>query len=183
MPVKHQMTVWVVVLAAALSYGIVFLILSQQSTPQSNIVENQAPQALPAVRFYDAKGAAATLADFKGQPMVINLWATWCPPCVGELPSLDRLQAKMKSKGLKVIAISMDKGDNMDAVTKFLQKRRIEHFAPYWDKDRQVMEAFEVENLPVSFLVSRDGKIVKRLEGPAVWDKGDALKSVQELLK
>ena len=182
MPVKHQMTVWVVVLAAALSYGIVFLILAQQDTPQKNIVENQAVQSLPALTFYDAAGKAATLADFKGQPLVVNLWATWCPPCVGELPSLDRLQAKMKGK-LKVVTISTDRGDDMSAVTKFLHKQRIEHLSPYWDKDRQAMEAFEADNLPVSFLVSRDGTIIKRLDGPAVWDKGDMLKDIQALAK
>ena len=183
MPVKHQMTFWVVVLAAVVSYGIVFLILAQQGAPQKNIVENQASQTLPAVTFYDSDGKPATLADFKGQPLVVNLWATWCPPCVGELPSLDKLQAKMRAKGLKVIAISMDKGNGMETVTKFLHKQRIEHLTPYWDKDRQVMEAFNIEDLPVSYLVSRDGTIVKKYEGPYAWDKGETLKAVTALVK
>ena len=182
MPVKHQMQIWVVLLAALLSYGIVFLILSQQSTPEKNIVENQAAQMLPAVTFYGADGKVATLADFKGQPLIVNLWATWCPPCLGEMPSLDKLQAKMKKKDLKVVAISMDRGDTLAVVTKFLRKKRIEHLAPYWDKDRQVMEAWHVENLPVSYLISRDGKIIEKYEGPVVWDKGDVLKDVQRLV-
>lgn len=183
MPVKHQMKLWVVVLAAVISYGIVFLILAQQNHGAGNIAENQTPDVLAAATFYDADGKPATLADFKGKPLLVNLWATWCPPCVGELPSLDKLQAKLRSRGLKVIAISMDRGDDMKPVTAFLRKQRIEHLNVYWDKDHQVMENWHAEDLPVSYLISRDGKVMKKYEGPYIWDKGEMLTAVEALTK
>ncbi len=183
MAVKHQMKLWVVALAALLSYGIVLSILSQQQAPQQNIAENQAPDALPAASFYDAAGKAVTLADFKGHPVLVNLWATWCPPCVAELPSLDKLQAKLKNKGLIVVAISMDHGDDMTPIAKFLHKQRIEHLSPYWDKDRAVSEAWHAEDLPVSYFIGKDGKVVKKYEGTFTWDKGEMYRAVEAFVK
>jgi thiol-disulfide isomerase/thioredoxin len=183
MAVKPQMTIWVVALAAVLTYGIVYLILSHQDNNQAIIAENQTPQTLPKAYFYEPGGSKLSLADFKGRPVIVNLWATWCPPCIAELPSLDKLQAKMTGKGLAVVAIALDRGEDMTPVTDFLRKQRIEHLTPYWDKDRQVREAWNAENLPVSYLIDRNGVIVKKLEGTFVWDKGEMLKTVRKLVK
>ncbi|TAL31690.1 MAG: TlpA family protein disulfide reductase [Alphaproteobacteria bacterium] len=182
MRVKPQMALWVVALAALLSYGIVSLILSHRDAGRVNISENQDLKSLPAAAFYDASGKKVTLDDFKGQPVLVNLWATWCPPCVGELPSLERLQGKLRKQGLVVVAISMDRGEDMTAITKFLDKNRIEHLTPYWDKDREVLENWHAENLPVSYLIGRDGTVRKKFEGPAVWDRGEMLKMVQGMI-
>jgi len=182
MRVKPQIALWVVALAALLSYGIASLILSHRDTGRVEISENQDLKSLPVAAFYDASGKKVTLADFRGQPVLVNLWATWCPPCVGELPSLERLQGKLKKQGLAVVAISMDRGENMDAITRFLAKNRIEHLTAYWDKDREVIEKWHAEDLPVTYFISRDGSVRKKFEGPFVWDKGRMLKTVQEMV-
>lgn len=182
MRVKPQMALWVVALAALLSYGIVSLILSQRDASRADIVENQVLKTLPTAFFYEASGNKVTLDEFRGQPVLVNLWATWCPPCVGELPSLERLQGKMKPQGLKVVAISMDRGEDMTAVTTFLHKNRIEHLTPYWDKDRDVLEKWDAESLPVSYLISRDGGVVKKFEGPFDWDKPQMIRTLQEMM-
>lgn len=182
MRVKPQMALWVVALAALLSYGIVSLILSHRDTARVNISENQDLITLPAATFYAADGKKVTLEDFKGKPVLVNLWATWCPPCVGELPSLERLQGKLRKQGLVVVAISLDRGEDMTAVTKFLDKNRIEHLSPYWDKDREVLEKWHAEDLPVTYFISRDGSVRKKFEGPFVWDKGKMLKAVEEMV-
>ncbi|MEZ0225726.1 MAG: TlpA family protein disulfide reductase [Alphaproteobacteria bacterium] len=177
------MALWVVALAALLSYGIVSLILSHRDASRGDIAENQSVTALPAAVFYEASGKKVTLDDFKGQPVLVNLWATWCPPCVGELPSLDKLQAKLKSSGLVVLAISLDRGEDMTAITQFLGKHRIEHLTPYWDKDHEVRDQWESENLPVTWFISRDRKLRMKFEGPYAWDQGKMLKTIQGLVK
>jgi thiol-disulfide isomerase/thioredoxin len=182
MRVKPQMALWVVAMAALLSYGIVSLILSHRETTQTNISENQELKSLPAAVFFDAAGKKLTLADFKGRPVLLNLWATWCPPCVGELPSLDKLQAKLKKEGLAVVAISMDHTDDMKAITAFLDKHRIEHLAPYCDRDREVAEKWDAQTLPVTWFIGRDGTVKKKFEGPYFWDQTEMVKTVQGLI-
>jgi thiol-disulfide isomerase/thioredoxin len=126
-------------------------------------------------------GKKMSLADFKGKAVIVNLWATWCPPCVAELPSLDRLQGKMKDKGLVIIPISMDRGDSIAPVEKFLKKQGVMHLSLYWDKDHQIPEAWRYDGIPVSFLVAKDGHLVKKVEGNYVWDKGTMLKMAEDL--
>jgi hypothetical protein len=77
----------------------------------------------------------------------------------------------------------MDHGDDMTHISAYLHKQRIEHLTPYWDKDRAVAEAWHAEDLPVSYFISKDGKVVKKYEGPYVWDKGEMLKAVEDFVK
>ena len=134
---------------------------------------------LPAVSFYDKSGARLTLDDFKGRVVLVNLWATWCTPCVAELPSLDRLQKSLPADKFKIVAISMDT-TSMEAVTAFVQKRGVKNLDVYWDKDRQLPLKWSYEGLPTSFLLDRDGNTVKRYDGPEVWDKGNVLEEIRK---
>jgi thiol-disulfide isomerase/thioredoxin len=179
--VKLQMKLWVVALAALVSYGIVTCILSYQADNREN--KPAASETLPKAYFFDASGKKVTLADFSGRPVLVNLWATWCMPCVAELPALDRLQAKLRDTKLAVVIISMDRGENMNPVKEFLEKHRIEHLSPYWDKDREVMTQWTHAGLPVTFLIDREGRLAGKYEGPFEWDQGRMLKTVEDLAR
>jgi thiol-disulfide isomerase/thioredoxin len=123
----------------------------------------------PAVAFTTRDGAAKQLADFKGRFVLVNLWATWCIPCVQEMPALDRLQEKLGDK-LTVLAISEDRqGDT--AVAPFLDKNRIEHLAIYLDPKSTATNAFAVQGLPTTYLIAPDGTILGKEEGGAAWDQ------------
>lgn len=178
---------WVVAITALLTYGIVSLILSHPFDNRENIAAQDTGAAtgktLPEAYFFDEKDEKKTLADFRGQAVLVNLWATWCLPCVAELPALDKLQAKLDKKGLRVVAISMDRKGDMGKIKAFLQSHGADHLAPYWDKDRQILGNWDYEGIPVSFLLDAKGNLRETLEGPYEWDKGEILAKVEALLK
>jgi thiol-disulfide isomerase/thioredoxin len=134
----------------------------------------------PPVSFADQSGKTATLADFRGRVVLVNLWATWCAPCIKEMPSLARLQAKLG--GLKVLAISEDR-QAATVVPPFIEKNRIEGLAIYLDPKNDVDHALEVGGLPTSFLIDRDGRILGELEGAAEWDSPAMVSLIEGYLK
>jgi len=134
----------------------------------------------PPVSFADQSGKTATLADFRGDVVLVNLWATWCAPCIKEMPSLARLQAKLGD--LKVLAISEDR-QAATVVPPFIQKNRIEGLAIYLDPKNDVDHALAVGGLPTSFLIDRDGRIVGELEGAAEWDSPAMVSLIEGYLK
>jgi thiol-disulfide isomerase/thioredoxin len=127
-----------------------------------------APLPAPALPFTTRDGAAKQLSDFKGKLLLVNLWATWCGPCVAEMPALDRLQAKLGDK-LTVLAISEDRQGDA-AVAPFLAKNGIKTLAIYLDPKTAATNAFGAEGLPTSYLISADGTILGKEEGGAAWD-------------
>jgi thiol-disulfide isomerase/thioredoxin len=127
------------------------------------------PRPAPELAFTARDGTPKRLADFRGRVVLVNLWATWCGPCVEEMPSLDRLQAQF-GDALAVLAISEDRpGESV--VAPFLAKHKIGHLAVYLDVRNDAIKAFGVQGLPTSFLIGRDGRIIAMLEGAAQWDE------------
>ncbi|MBU6475319.1 MAG: TlpA family protein disulfide reductase, partial [Alphaproteobacteria bacterium] len=122
MPVKRQFLFFAFVAAVFASYGAVRI---------WRAINGPSLPPLPAVTFYDKLGHKVTLADFKGKVVLVNVWATWCPACVAELPSLDRLQAMMPEDKFSVVAISTDT-TSQKAIMAFLRARKVGHLAFYW---------------------------------------------------
>jgi thiol-disulfide isomerase/thioredoxin len=123
----------------------------------------------PAISFQDGERHRLTLADFRGQVVLVNIWATWCVPCVRELPSLDRLQAKVKPLGVKIVALSIDRG-GAEAVRQFFAENGIHNLDVYVDPTMAAQAAFEIPGLPTSILIDRNGHDRGRLVGGADWD-------------
>ncbi len=126
------------------------------------------PRPAPELGFTARDGTPRRLADFRGKVVLVNLWATWCGPCVEEMPSLDRLQAKL-GPALLVLAVSEDRGGE-SAVAPFLEKLKLGHLAVYLDPKNGAIKAFGVQGLPTSFLIGRDGRVRAMLEGSTTWD-------------
>lgn len=145
-------------------------------------VMNRLPSAGPPLaplQFYDKSDRPVTLADFKGQPVLVNLWATWCAPCVAEMPALDKLQAKYPKNKFRVVAVSVDM-TSMKMVTGFLAAHKVENIDAYWDKDRQTALKWAYSGLPTSYLIDAKGGVVKRYEG--VVDVSDLDEQIRALL-
>ena len=138
-------------------------------------------QTLPAVTFYDEKGQPVTLADFKGEVLLVNLWASWCPPCVAELPALDTLQAKLREKGLHVLPVSLDNKPVAD-VAAFLAERRVEQLSLYIDTDRQIPMKWTYAGIPASFLIDRNGVVIEQFDGPREWAEGEVFARIESQL-
>ncbi|HEX8365475.1 MAG TPA: TlpA disulfide reductase family protein [Allosphingosinicella sp.] len=137
--------------------------------PTGRLDRSRAGAAAPSVPFEDGEGQPATLADFRGRPLLVNFWATWCPPCVREMPSLDRLAAQQGRNGVQVIAISQDL-DGRQKVADFFAERRLAELEPYLDGDMAFMTALRIETLPTTILYDAAGREVWRMTGMAEWD-------------
>jgi thiol-disulfide isomerase/thioredoxin len=139
------------------------------------------PRPAPELAFTSRDGTPLRLADFRGRVVLVNLWATWCGPCVREMPSLDRLQAKVGDR-LLVLAISEDRG-GAHVVDPFLEKLALAHLAIFLDASSAAQQAFKVRGLPTSFLIDRDGRILGSLEGGAEWDAPEMVARLERYLR
>ncbi len=140
----------------------------------------QAP--LPEVPFVDGDGTARTLADFKGHGVVLNFWATWCVPCVAEMPALDRLRARLAGRGIEVLALSSDRG-GAPVVRAFFAKHGINHLPVTLDEGLRAARALGVQGLPTTVLIDGAGRDRGRLVGAAEWDSEDAVALAEDCLK
>jgi thiol-disulfide isomerase/thioredoxin len=127
------------------------------------------PKPVPDLEFVDVNDQPLHIADFTGQARLINLWATWCAPCVKEMPSLDRLQEAMPRDRFLVMPISVD-GPSKAKVKPFYKERNLLDLHIYYDKNRNAMSVLGVSLLPTSILVDPAGRELGRLEGDADWD-------------
>lgn len=126
------------------------------------------PQPAPEISVTDLDGNPVALSDFKGKFVLLNLWATWCQPCVKEMPSLVDLQKKLGS-ALTVVAVSEDHRGEV-IVKLFVQKLGLDALKIGLDPKSAASRALDVRGLPSSFLIDPDGKIVGKVEGAADWD-------------
>jgi thiol-disulfide isomerase/thioredoxin len=130
---------------------------------------NNPPLPVPETRFLDAAGKDVALADFKGRVLLVNFWATWCAPCIQELPSLDRLQAEIGGKDFTVLTINEDR-QGAAVAGPFLEKHGLKHLGTHADRQMALARALDLHGMPSTYLVDRKGRIVGSLVGPAEWD-------------
>jgi thiol-disulfide isomerase/thioredoxin len=136
--------------------------------PENLLIRDEAGKAAPGAAFLDPEGKKVTLADFKGKPLLLNLWATWCAPCKAEMPQLDTLAAQ--NPGLQVLTVSQDRGEEAKkAVGAFFATSKFAQLKPYLDPETALTDAFAVESLPMTILYDANGKEVWRLIGPEEW--------------
>lgn len=135
----------------------------------------------PAVSFTDAEGKPHSFTDFAGQGLVVNLWATWCPPCVAEMPALDRLEAMLAPEGVKVLALSSDRGGK-PVVKAFYQRLNLRHLAIWLDPRGAAARGIGARGLPTTLIIDRDGMERARLTGEAEWDTPPLVAAVRRLV-
>ena len=129
-------------------------------------VWHDSPRAAAALSWTDAAGAPAALADFKGRPVLLNLWATWCAPCLREMPMLDSLAGALGG-ALSVIALNQDR--DAAAAREFWAERGFAHLELFLDPGLAAFKALGVRGLPLTLLIDAEGREVARLEGVAEW--------------
>jgi thiol-disulfide isomerase/thioredoxin len=126
------------------------------------------PRQMGDLAFQDADGRSVRLADFRGRPVLLNVWAKWCAPCVVELPKLDRLQAKATPDTLAVVAVAVDEPDPAK-VRNFLLNRNMTALHPYLDPKDALVKELAIRSIPISVLIDRNGYAVARADAPVDW--------------
>jgi thiol-disulfide isomerase/thioredoxin len=134
----------------------------------------------PDGQFEDGEGDPASFADFRGKPLLVNLWATWCAPCIAEMPTLDALAAG--EPGLQVLALSQDLGGRQK-VDAFFERRKFARLEPYLDTELSMMGAMKVGTLPTTILYDAEGRELWRMTGLEDWKGPRAKALIAEALK
>ena len=118
--------------------------------------------------FIAPDGSAKTLADFQGKTLVVNFWATWCEPCEREMPTLDKLQAKMGGEDFQVIVVSQDR-EGASLAQPFLKKHSWAHVASFMDPSHQFSKDAKVFSIPFTLVLDKTGREIARIDGEADW--------------
>ncbi len=136
--------------------------------------------AVPELRFSTADGTVRSLADYAGQGVVLNLWATWCVPCVAEMPALDALARLMANDGVAVLALSSDRG-GAPSVERFYRDKNIQSLPVLLDPRGDAARAVGARGIPTTLLIDRAGKERGRLEGAADWASAEFVEAIRRM--
>ena len=139
------------------------------------------PRPLPELSFVDGGGKEVRLSDLNGKVILLNIWATWCPPCREEMPALDRLEARLGGATFRVVPLSIDSGGPA-TVASFYQAAALESLSIYLDATQAAMSELSIVGVPTTLLLDQQGREVARVTGPAEWDEPELLNVIEELL-
>ena len=138
----------------------------------SALVLEKSPKMAPEVHFAGPNGTRHALDAFRGRYVLLNLWATWCGPCVNELPSLARLSRF--APGVRVVAVDTGDRDTVDAAA-FLKEHNAGNLIAFRDSDKVMMKTFGAYALPMTVLIDPQGKVIAKAAGPADWGSPEAV--------
>ncbi len=167
---------WIVVLLT------VFLLVGCDNSTSEQPLTKVNPESKLAADFTltNMQGEQVSLSQYRGKVVILNFWATWCPPCREEMPSMERLHRNYKDKGLVMLAINVDE-NGKQAVGQFLRKTPYS-FPILLDSDNIAQNAYGVFRFPESFIIDRNGMVVKKIIGGRDWLSGSTFELIKFLL-
>lgn len=130
--------------------------------------------------LHDLEGKPVSLSQFKGKAIMLNFWATWCPPCREEMPSMEALYRKFKGTDLVMLAVSID--DNVETIKEYIKKNNYT-MPVFHDADKEAAAAYGLTGVPETFLIDRKGIVVEKFMGALDWTKPEVVKLLQDLMK
>ena len=161
--------------------GALALVAAQPALAQPMLPLHDKPRRFGSPPFVDSAGRNLTLDDFRGRVVLANVWATWCPPCREEMPTLDRLQGRLGGSHFHVLPLSIDRA-GLPPVRRFYDEIGVQNLGIYLADEVRAMLAFAVVGLPTTVLVDRDGRELGRLTGPAEWDSAPNLALFEDVI-
>lgn len=145
-----------------------------QGPPQENSMA-------PAITVNALDGKPLNLPDLKGKVVLLNFWATWCPPCREEIPSMMKLNSAMTGKPFQMVAVSIDEGGR-PAIESFFKTSGFS-LPVYTDPDNRAAKTYGITGVPETFIIDKSGILLKKVIGPMAWDSPDVLSYVEGLTK
>jgi len=182
----HKKTSWIPYGVAALVAGLIVLLAWVNRDRLSPVVPGR---DAPNFSAFDLEGTPKTLDDFREKVLLVNIWATWCPPCREEMPSMQRLYQEIGDDGFEILAISVDAlfgeadafGREGGDLRTYADSLGIS-FTILHDPTGRVQQRFQTTGVPESFVIDRDGVIYKKVAGPTAWDAPQNVQLVRRLL-
>jgi peroxiredoxin len=129
----------------------------------------------------DLDSKTVNLADYKGKVVLLNIWATWCPPCVEEMPSMEKLHQELKDEDFKILAVSIDVS-GAKAVIPFMKKHKLS-FSVLTDIEGAIKSLYQTTGVPESFIIDKQGIIVEKVIGPRDWAAPSTIRSFRSLIQ
>ncbi len=171
------------IVAFALGCSLLPLYAMAEQPPLSHTMTALSPpQTATDFTLPDMDDETYTLSSYRGKVVMLNFWATWCPPCRREMPSLERLYTKLKDQGFVVIAVNQF--EDPDLIFEFTGRLSLEPTFPIlFDRDSRVAEQFGVKGLPTTYLLDKDGRIRYRAIGGREFDHTEIEDMIKDLLK
>ncbi|HAK89840.1 MAG TPA: hypothetical protein DHV16_01700 [Nitrospiraceae bacterium] len=160
-------------------YLLLFSAVSAQP-PSPFAVDKLSGQKAPDFTLKDINGNPVSLSSFKGKVVLLNFWATWCPPCKAEMPSMNRLQEKFKNRGFVIIAVSTD--GRIDEPKDFITKNPVSFIVLHDSKLKVSRNLYKVFMMPTTFLIDKRGIIVEKYFGEQDWMEPEIIKEIEALL-
>ena len=162
---------------------LVLLLLNQKSLFFES--EKQVPLAIglpaPDFTFPGLDGKMVSLSDYRGKVVLVNIWATWCPPCVEEMPSMEQLYQKLKGKDFEILAVSID-SLGVKAVAPFMKKHKLT-FPALINSAGTLRTSYRTTGIPESFIINKDGILVEKIIGPRDWTRPAILSFLNNLIQ
>jgi len=147
---------------------------------QQGVASDLTGQTAPDFSTLNIKGEKVSLSQYRGKVVILNFWASWCPPCKEEMPSMELLHQKFKDQGLVMLAVNVEE-NGQEAVTQFLQKNPYS-FPILLDEDATIQNTYGVFRFPETFIIDKNGVIIEKIIGGRDWMRGSAFKTVDFLL-
>ncbi|WP_297892090.1 TlpA disulfide reductase family protein [Shewanella sp.] len=156
--------------------------MQQATKPIESTVDliNVLPKTYPIkpVAFNDVDGKAIDFSHYKGKVIMVNMWATWCPPCVRELPAIERLATKFKAEDFALLPISID-AEGKQQVQSFLNTLGMAGFNSYYDPEQNLGQVFPLDTIPATFILDQDGQLIAFVRSFVDWDDAKAVSLIQ----
>jgi thiol-disulfide isomerase/thioredoxin len=151
----------------------------KESVQNEPVLKEKSPA--PDVTVNSLKNVPLKLSDLKGKVVLLNFWATWCPPCREEIPSMMKLNSAMAGKPFQMVAVSIDEG-GVPAIEAFFKESGFS-LPVYTDTDGKAARTYGVTGVPETFVIDKNGILVKKVIGPLAWDSADAISFLDGLMK
>ena len=163
---NYPMAVFIFVAVTVLVI-ILSLTLNDSAFEFSNQVDIASGTPAPDFTFPGLDEKMVSLFDYRGKVVLVNIWATWCPPCVEEMPSMEKLYRKFKGQNFEILAVSIDE-PGLEAVAPFMKKSNLT-FPALIDSEGTIKAVYGVTGIPESFIVDKQGILIKKIVGPVDW--------------
>lgn len=135
---------------------------------------------MPNLKFNGADGKPQSLADYRGSGLVVNIWATWCGPCIAELPTLVAIEKTLAQSKIRILPISIDL-DGAKAVSPYYRSHDITNLPVLLDQDGSITGVLDAPGIPVTVIISADFRLVGRLDGSANWDSPGTIALLRQI--
>ena len=173
-----------IMLIVLIMVGVGIIVLLQTKDSSFNLSgKPRLGKGVPALNFTfpGLDGKKVSLADYKGKVVLLNIWATWCAPCVAEMPSMEKLYQELKDEDFELLAVSVDES-GVEVVTPFMKKHKLS-FPVLLDTQGDIKSLYQLTGIPESFIMDKDGIIVEKVIGPRDWAASGVISYFRNLIQ